>query len=400
MKSLKSLYRIGPGPSSSHTIGPKLAAEDFKKYCDDVISIDITLFASFALTGYGHKTDAIIKNVLHEFKTEVHIDITTDVRHPNTVKFVGHKKDGTSITRTYESIGGGELICLEDDNVESKDVYPFKNFNEIKEYMEVNQIHSLAGFAYKFEDNEIKTYLKEILETMFTSVEKGLSTEGKVQAGKKLFIDRVAGKLYKDQLDAKEKDKNMLIAAFAYAVSEENASGGTLVTAPTCGSAGVLPAVLYYSYLEGKNENELIDALAVAGIVGNIFKENATISGAVGGCQAEIGVAVCMASAALCYLDNLSVEQVEYAAELAMEHQLGLTCDPIDGYVAIPCIERNAVGAVRALQSFTFAKWISSNRKNVMSLDDIVETMKITGDTLSTDYKETSVGGISKIKNK
>ena len=192
----------------------------------------------------------------------------------------------------------------------------------------------------------------------------------------------------------------MLIVSFAYAVSEENAAGGELVTAPTCGSAGVLPAVLYYSYLEGKSQSELIGALAAAGIVGNIFKENATIAGAVGGCQAEIGVAVCMAAAALCYLDNLSVEQIEYAAELAMEHQLGLTCDPIDGYVAIPCIERNAVGAVRAVESYTFSKWISTNRKNVMSLDDIVETMKITGDTLSTDYKETSVGGISKIKNK
>ncbi|MCQ3035695.1 MAG: L-serine ammonia-lyase, iron-sulfur-dependent, subunit alpha [Bacilli bacterium] len=399
MKSLKSLYRIGPGPSSSHTIGPKLAAEDFLKHCDDVTSIEVTLYASFALTGYGHRTDLIIKNVLKDYPVKVNFDINTKVKHPNTVKFVGTTSNGF-ITRTYESIGGGELVCLEDDSVESKDIYPFKNFNEIKEYMSKNNISSIADFCFKFEANDIKEYLGKILETMMSSVEKGLSTEGKVQAGKKLFINRVAGKLYQDQLNAKEKDKTMLIASFAYAVSEENAAGGELVTAPTCGSAGVLPAVLYYSYLEGKSQDELIGALAAAGIVGNIFKENATIAGAVGGCQAEIGVAVCMAAAALCYLDNLSVEQIEYAAELAMEHQLGLTCDPIDGYVAIPCIERNAVGAVRAVESYTFSKWISTNRKNVMSLDDIVETMKITGDTLSTDYKETSVGGISKIKNK
>ena len=197
--------------------------------------------------------------------------------------------------------------------------------NEIKEYMSKNNISSIADFCFKFEANDIKEYLGKILETMMSSVEKGLSTEGKVQAGKKLFINRVAGKLYQDQLNAKEKDKTMLIASFAYAVSEENAAGGELVTAPTCGSAGVLPAVLYYSYLEGKSQSELIGALAAAGIVGNIFKENATIAGAVGGCQAEIGVAVCMAAAALCYLDNLSIEQIESQLEnLSSEVKLKL----------------------------------------------------------------------------
>lgn len=400
MKSLYSLYRIGPGPSSSHTIGPKIAAEDFLSHLVDVDQIDVFLYASFALTGPGHKTDLIIKKVLKDYPTNIHFDIKEKSPHPNTVKFIGYKNNEPIIERTYLSIGGGELICLEDDSVESKDIYPFNNFTEIKQYLYENNITSLADFVYLYEKDDIKQYLGKILEAMFSSIEKGLSTEGKVQAGKNLFIDRVAPKLYQSQLNSSNKDNTMLLASFAYAVSEENASGGELVTAPTCGSAGVLPAVLYYSYLSGKSNSELIDALAVAGLVGNLFKQNATISGAVGGCQAEIGVAVCMASAALCHLDHLTIEQIEYAAELAMEHQLGLTCDPIDGFVAIPCIERNAVGAVRALESYTFAKWVSTNRKNVMSLDDIIETMKITGDGLSSDYKETSIGGISKIRNK
>lgn len=400
MKSLKALYRKGPGPSSSHTIGPKIATLDFLHHIGErnVDEIRAVLYGSLALTGVGHHTPDIIKNTIYPTPCNVKLDINTPTRHPNTVKFSAYDKGVLVIERTYESIGGGEITCLEDPSVESKDIYNFASFNDIKHYMKAHHMNSIPEFVMNFEDSDIREYLMDIALTMFHCIKRGLSTEGKVRAGKELYIDRVAKRLYKEEawLTSKEDRNILLTASYAYAVSEENADGGEVVTAPTCGSAGVLPAVLFSNFITGKVSMEgVIDALMVAGIVGNIFKQNATISGAVGGCQAEIGVAICMASAALCSIDHLGLAQIEYAAELAMEHQLGLTCDPIDGYVAIPCIERNAVGAVRATESYLFAKWMSGNRKSFMSLDDIVLTMKMTGDNLSKDYKETAQGGIS-----
>ncbi len=400
MKSLKALYKKGPGPSSSHTIGPKLATLDFIKHLGekDVDEIKTILYGSLALTGVGHHTPDIIKNTFYPTKCSISLDIKTKTRHPNTIKFTAVKDGKIILERTYESIGGGEITCLEDPSVESKDIYDFKDFNSIKKYMRSHHINTLPDFVMNFEDGDIRDYLQDIALTMFHCIKRGLSTEGKVRAGKELYIDRVAKKLYKEEawLSSKEDRSILLTASYAYAVSEENADGGEVVTAPTCGSSGVLPAVLFSHYITGKaSMDDVVDALMVAGVVGNLFKQNATISGAVGGCQAEIGVAICMASAALCSFDHLGIAQIEYAAELAMEHQLGLTCDPIDGYVAIPCIERNAVGAVRATESYLFSKWMSENRKSFMSLDDIVLTMKITGDKLSKDYKETAKGGIS-----
>ena len=244
---------------------------------------------------------------------------------------------------------------------------------------------------------DIKDFLKGILEAMFESVKKGLNTTGKLPGTIKL--ERVASSIYKhvDEVDdITEKDK-LLLSAYAYAVSEENACGGDVVTAPTCGSSGVIPAVMYYFYTKFNTPlDKLVDALAVAGIIGNLVKKNATISGAIGGCQAEIGTACCMAASAIAYLFNLDIDKIEYAAEVGVEHHLGLTCDPVKGYVQIPCIERNGVAALRAYDAALYAKHIGVYRKNKVTLDQVIETMKSTGHDLSYHYKETALGGLAK----
>lgn len=401
MKSLRELYIVGPGPSSSHTIGPFHAANDFVKYINEYAldKIIVTLYGSLALTGKGHKTDKIILSVLNNINTNIIFNIGERKTHPNTMIFMGYRKGINVISRTYVSVGGGVIKCLEDPNIDSKEVYPFGSHAEIKAFMEQNdEINNYVDFVLHFEDKDIKSYLKDMLMHMFDSIEHGISSSGTINASNKLVIDKVAGKIYKDALSITDEyeRKTMLLTAYSYAVMEENASGNLVVTAPTCGSSGILPANLYYLY---KNENtpieKLIEGLMVGGLIGNLFKTNASVSGAVHGCQAEVGVATVMAAAAISQIKGLSVYKVEYAAELAMEHSLGLTCDPVDGYVVIPCIERNGIFALRAYESYLYAKRISDIRKNNISLDDIIYTMKITGEALSPDYKETSIGGLT-----
>jgi L-serine dehydratase len=257
--------------------------------------------------------------------------------------------------------------------------------------------------CFDFEDKDIYQYMEYIFSKMISVIDHGLKQEGKLQAGRNLYVDKVAKAILKNAKKNKDRLERRvsLISAYAYAVGEENASGNFVVTSPTCGSSGVLPSIIYYLYKISKiSKKELVFALMSAGLVGNLFKQNATISGAVGGCQAEIGVAVCMATVALCDAYKLNLYQLEYGCELAMEHQLGLTCDPIDGFVVIPCIERNAVGATRAVDAFIFAKCISGNRKNVVNLDDIISTMMLTGNALPESYRETSQGGLAKLNKK
>lgn len=401
MKSLKSLFVSGKGPSSSHTIGPSRACIHFLNNIKEknVVRIEATLFGSFALTYKGHHTDKVIEEILNDYPIAFNIDINTKTRHPNTLLLKAFLSDESSYERTYESIGGGVILCLEDDSLNDNDIYPFENFEDIKTFIKTNNFHSLYQVADYFESN-LDNYLSNIFDTMIKSVDTGLNKEGEIQAGKTLFVTRSAKKILSNLRaeNDKEESRTIKLSAYSYAVGEENATGGIVVTAPTCGSSGILPSIIYYLYKDlNISKNEILNGLKTAGIIGNVFKQNATISGAVGGCQAEIGVAVCMATALLCQIYGLDLYQIEYGCELAMEHHLGLTCDPIDGYVVIPCIERNAVGAIRAYEAYLFSKLVAPSRKNVVGLDDIVKTMLLTGKAIHSSYRETSRGGLAKL---
>ncbi len=396
LTSLKTIYKIGPGPSSSHTMGPYKAALDFKGLIpnDKDINIEVILYGSLALTGKGHMTDAIIIKALSDYKTECKFDINTKTIHPNTMTFIAKKGFEVIKEETYISIGGGSVIKGGESFIEEKEVYDISNFAELRE--KLSQC-DLVSYVKKHEGEDIVEYLTKALDEMFGCIERGLETKGFV-AGK-LKVKRVASDIIKTSESASDKDSFLLkLSAYAYAVAEENAAGGTIVTAPTCGSAGVLPAILYYLYkYENFSKEKLVEGLMIAGLVGDIVKHNATISGAVGGCQAEIGTATSMAAAALTYLEKENIDAIEYAAELAMEHSLGLTCDPVDGYVAIPCIERNAVGTMKAYEAYVMARFIGKARKNAISFDEVVKAMSETGNSLPIEYKETSLGGLAKV---
>jgi L-serine dehydratase len=401
MESLTKLYKIGPGPSSSHTIGPKRIADAFKGEFLHAYKYKVNLYGSLALTGKGHLTDYIIEKTLFPKSVEIHFINEFIDEHPNCMDIFAYDENDNLLGkwRAY-SVGGGEFkIEGKDVGYEVVETYPHNSMEEIKKYISENNL-SIVDYVYNFEDSNIKDFLFNILDMMFDSINRGLNTQGKLPG--KLNLDRVAKKIYDhasnlevNEIDHSERTK-LLVSSYAYAVSEENASGGEIVTAPTCGSSGVLPATLYYFYKhQNKSKEELVDALAVAGVFGNLVKKNATISGALGGCQAEIGTACSMAASAAAYLFGLNIDKIEYAAEVAMEHHLGLTCDPVKGYVQIPCIERNGVASLRAYDSALYAKHIGIFRKNRVSFDQVIKTMASTGRDLNYQYKETSLGGLA-----
>ena len=395
MQSIRELYKIGNGPSSSHTMGPKRAAEWFKNNNQEADKFEVYLYGSLAFTGEGHLTNKIIEDVLKPTETNIIFDTEFKcTKHPNTMDLVAFK-EGKEISRErIYSVGGGTIEIEGQTKEGIPNIYTLKSFEEIKQYCINNDI-SLADYVFEVEDENFKEYLKEVWNTMKNCIRSGLSTEGNIPG--KLKIQRKAKMIFeniKDDDDATLK-RTRLITSYAYAVSENNASGGVIVTAPTCGASGVLPAVLNYVYEVKKvDEEEILNSLAVAGIVGNLVKTNASISGAECGCQAEIGTACSMAAAAAAYLMGLDINQIENAAEIAMEHHLGLTCDPIYGYVQIPCIERNAVGALRAIDAANMSQVI--NGKSYISFDLVVETMYETGKDLNSHYRETSEGGLAK----
>ncbi|MCI2068060.1 MAG: L-serine ammonia-lyase, iron-sulfur-dependent, subunit alpha [Bacilli bacterium] len=399
MKAVKEIFVYGPGPSSSHTIGPYNIAKDFREYLEnkEVREIKATLFQSLAFTGRGHLTDQIIKKALEPYKVEVIFDTKTKTNHPNTLALEAFLQDGTSILKRYVSYGGG-VFGLEGEKVKSDDIYPFSTFDELINEMAKAQTDDVFDILTKYEGKDLKEFGLDRLEKMFNVIEKGLSASSILPGNLKL--KRVAGELNKraEQIEDDFAKRTLLLSSFAYSTAEENASGDFIVTAPTCGSAGVVPAVLYYEYkVNNQPLEKLAPALIVGGMVGDFIKANASISGAVSGCQAEIGSATSMATASLCYLYNLSLHQIEYGAEVAMEHFLGLTCDPVEGYVQIPCIERNAMAAIHAYTAFLYAKEISKMRKNEVSFDNVVKAMKVTGDSLNYQYKETSLGGLAEV---
>jgi L-serine dehydratase len=392
MYSIRSLYQIGHGPSSSHTMGPaKAVALVYNEY-PNIDHFEITLFNSLALTGKGHLTEEAIKASLPNcevtFLTEIDLKL-----HPNTLKIKGLCQKNIVVEKEVMSTGGGRIVFSGEESLE-KHIYPHTSFRAIKRYCKENK-RSLYEYIIEVEGEDIILFFETIWEAMQTSIIKGLSENGILPGP--LKMKRKAKTLFEQrrQSMAPEINENIIVSSYAFAVSEENAAGGTIVTAPTCGACGVLPAVLYHGLQKHDfiSKQEIIEGLAVAGLIGNLIKHNASISGAVAGCQAEIGSACSMAASAYATLFKLSIDQVEYAAEIAMEHHLGLTCDPVNGYVQIPCIERNAVAALRAIDACGLAYFLSDTRK--ISFDTVIKTMYQTGLDMHAHYKETAQGGLA-----
>lgn len=395
MKSLKYLYKIGRGPSSSHTMGPDKAAVYFKSLHPDADSFKVILYGSLSSTGKGHKTDEAILDVFKNDKIELIFGSheTDNLPHENTMDFFAYKNSQVIDQKRIMSVGGGQIVVEGVPELEEEDLYPVNSFSEIAEYCNAHNMR-LSQYVEMIEGNGIREYLHEIWKAMKNEINAGLSTRGVLDGG--LGVERKAQFLY-NQSHIDESDvtrENRLVCAYAFAASEHNAGGGVIVTAPTCGACAVLPSVLKYMQdKKGFTDDDICRALAVGGLVGNLVKTNASISGAECGCQAEIGTACSMAAAALCELFNMGIGQIEYAAEVAMEHMLGLTCDPVCGLVQIPCIERNAVAAMRAINALSLANFLSTTRK--ISFDTVVETMYKTGKDLKAIYRETSKGGLA-----
>ncbi len=399
MESLKELYRIGKGPSSSHTMGPQKAAKIFNEHYSDAKKIEVVLYGSLAATGRGHMTDTAIKEV---FGGDDRLNIIWQPSvflpyHPNGMKFSAYDEGGNLCGEwTVYSVGGGALSegdtpkWLQDSH---EDVYEKKYLSEIMNWCNTHG-RNYWEYVKENENSDIWDYLMEVWNMMKESVERGLDHEGALPGP--LNIPRKAPTYYVKARGYKQSLQTRgLVYAYALAVSEENASGGTIVTAPTCGSCGVMPAVLYHlSNSHNFSDTRILHALATAGIFGNVVKTNASISGADVGCQGEVGVACAMASAAACQLFGGSPSQIEYAAEMGLEHHLGMTCDPVCGLVQIPCIERNAFAATRALDANLYAAY--SDGKHSVSFDRVVEVMKQTGHDIPSLYKETSEGGLAK----
>ncbi len=396
MHSLKELYRIGRGPSSSHTIGPERACKLFLSENPTATSFTVCLYGSLAKTGEGHGTDRIIKDVLPNVTVEY--DEKTACPHPNTMDLIAYMGATEVAKMRVYSVGGGAIRVEGRLNTEGTEVYPLHTMMAIREYCESKGMR-LYDYVFECEGKELKEYLAEVWTTMQEAVKRGVAQTGILPGG--LDVERRAKILYDGivENEGSEFKENRLVCAYAFAVGEENAAGGTIVTAPTCGACGVLPAVLTYSKEKhGYTDEQIINALATAGLIGNLIKTNASISGAECGCQAEIGSACCMATAALAELRGLTLGQIEYGAEVAMEHHLGLTCDPICGLVQIPCIERNAVAAMRAINAASLAYFLSDSRK--ISFDLVIQTMYETGKDLRHPYRETAEGGLAKLYKK
>lgn len=396
MKSIKEIYRIGKGPSSSHTIGPRKAAQIYVEHHPKASSFIVTLYGSLAATGEGHLTDVAINEVLSE-KGKVFIRWKPKEflpTHPNAMSISNLNNLGEEIEEwTFYSVGGGAIICdqLELSN-ETEDVYTLTNMSDLLNWCNKSG-HAYWEYVEKCEGSDIWDFLSEIWQTMKAAIERGIDTEGilpgPLKLPRKASNYYIRAKSYKDAMRSKG-----LVFAYALAVSEENAAGGTIVTAPTCGSSGVVPAVLYHLQKEFDiSDQRICRALATAGLVGNIAKYNASISGAEVGCQGEVGVACAMAAAAAEQLMGGSPAQIEYAAEMGLEHHLGMTCDPVCGLVQIPCIERNAYAAARALDSQIYSSFTDGRHR--VSYDQVVKVMKQTGRDLPSLYKETSEGGLA-----
>ena len=396
MESLRELFKIGKGPSSSHTMGPERAAKIIKKRFGENAEYVVDLYGSLSMTGKGHLTDYIIRETLGE-KCKVNFCRETLPLHPNGMIFEVYEGGELKDTLTVYSVGGGSIIWENEDDSGNQinNTYQESNLKDILQTLDRNA-YSFYDYVMEHEGENFTEYLYTILDTMFDCVKRGLEKEETIPG--KLQLPRVAKQMYTQaiNLPAGSERETLILSSYAYAVAEENASGQTIVTAPTCGSSGVLPAILYYCYKQlNVEKHRLIKALAVAGVFGNVIKNNASISGADAGCQAEIGSACAMGAALYAWILGLNNSLIEYAAEMGLEHNLGLTCDPVGGYVQIPCIERNGYAALRAIDCAIYAKNLGYVRKNKVSFDAVVNVMKNTGHDLNKAYKETSLGGLA-----
>ena len=398
MESLKEIFRIGKGPSSSHTMGPQRAATIFAERHPEAARFEVTLYGSLAATGKGHMTDKAIIDVLKQV-APVEITWEPDIflpYHPNGMLFRAFNDSQDLLDEwTVYSVGGGALSegKATGDFFQKETVYDLHTLKDILVWCEH---HGRGYWEYvkQCEGEDLWDYLREVWKTMQAAVERGLDSEGALPGplnlARKAPNYYIKARGYKPSLQSRG-----MVYSYALAVSEENASGGTIVTAPTCGACGVVPAVLYHlSKGHEFSETKILHALATAGLFGNIVKYNASISGAEVGCQGEVGVACAMASAASCQLFGGSPSQIEYAAEMGLEHHLGMTCDPVCGLVQIPCIERNAFAACRALDAQLYASFSDGSHR--VSFDRVVEVMKQTGHDIPSLYKETSAGGLAK----
>lgn len=399
MDSIKDIFKIGVGPSSSHTMGPRRAAERFLAQYPQAARFQVTLYGSLAATGKGHLTDQAILAILGASRTEIRWEPTVFLPfHPNGMRFLALSEGGEELgTWEVYSIGGGFLSEGPGQTQVTEIAYPYTTMDGVlKWYGETGRL--FWEYVLEYEGQPVFDHLRKVWRVMREAVERGLDAEGVLPGG--LGLQRKASAYYRRAEGLREGIRGRgFLFAYALAVSEENAAGtGLIVTAPTCGSAGVLPAVLYYLYKHHEvPERRIIRALATAGLIGAIVKENASISGAEVGCQGEIGVACAMAAAAVNQIFGGSPNQIEYAAEMGLEHHLGLTCDPICGLVQIPCIERNAFAAARAMDANMYAG-LSDGRHSI-SFDKVVRTMLETGHDLPSLYKETSTGGLAVAAN-
>lgn len=393
MESIQKIYTIGYGPSSSHTMGPRKAAEQFKSRHPEADAFRVTLYGSLAATGKGHFTDKAILSVLQPKSTEIvwKPEVVLSF-HTNGMLFESLDTDGKVTDQwTVYSIGGGVLsdgVTRESE----REVYRRTTLSSILELIE-KKGETYWEYVENHEDEGLWDYLETVWKQMQETIETGLHTDGVIPGG--LYLRGKARQYYVRASSYKPSlQSRCLVISYALATAEQNASGGKVVTAPTCGSAGVLPAVLYHLQKNhGFSDKSILKALATAGLFANIIKYNASISGAEVGCQGEVGSACVMAAVAASQLFGGSPQQIEYAAEMAMEHNLGLTCDPVCGLVQIPCIERNAIAALRALDINLYT--MMSDGKHIISFDKVVATMKLTGKDLPSLYKETAMGGLA-----
>ena len=397
MKSIRDLYKIGKGPSSSHTMGPARAAEIFKSENPDAERYEVVLYGSLAKTGVGHGTDRVLRDVFAPKDVQIVFaeHDPDDLKHPNTLDLSAFTGAERTASIRVESIGGGDIVVEGRPGLEPPEVYPENSFAEIAQFCAWRQV-SLPQYVEMNEGPEIWDFLKDIWNAMRREIHDGLSAEGILPGG--LNVQRKAKYLFErgHQVDIPQVRELQQVCAYAFAAAEQNAGNGTIVTAPTCGSCGVLPAVLLYLQDKYKFTDEKIaEALSVAGLLGCLIKRNASVSGAECGCQAEIGSACSMAAAAMSQLMGLSIQEIEYSAEIAMEHHLGLTCDPICGLVQIPCIERNAVAAKRAIDASNLAHMLVGTR--TISFDMVVRTMYETGLSINKAFRETSEGGLARL---
>ena len=401
MKSIREIYKIGKGPSSSHTMGPERAAKRILAAYPQADRFQVTLYGSLSKTGVGHGTDRVLLRTLGEERTTVTFSQEQwEGMHPNTMDFTA-LRDGEVIgSIRFESIGGGDIrVAGEASPTDGEEVYLEHSFAEIADFCKWRYIDRISDYVELNEGPEIWEFLAGVWDVMKKAIVSGLEAEGVLPGG--LNVQRKARYLYQQYPieDIPSLREFQTIASYAYAVAEENADNGTVVTAPTCGACGVLPAVLKYAQdTRGFSDEQILRGLATAGIIGNLTKTNASISGAECGCQAEIGTACSMAAAALAELYGQNLDQVEYAAEVAMEHHLGLTCDPICGLVQIPCIERNAVAAMRAMNACNLSYFLTGSRN--ISYDMVCRAMRETGVNLDHRFRETSEGGLARLYNR